>query len=203
MEKRKRILIAVLIGAVAVIAAVYAFFQYDSNQIKKMDGTFQAGNGKEAEDGILLQMIFDAGTMTYEEKMNGTATIDSGSYAIIEGKLQVFSVTSDGNTKTYFADGDAIIAEDGFYQGKIPKGEKFDAVCTLQGKELSSEITFKSDGTYVQKDIDTDGAEMGTAAGTYMRDGNYIKRTADTKEPVIDLYVHEGQMTEEYFIKVQ
>ncbi len=207
MTKKKKYIAGIL--ACLVIAAVLIGVWYQKNEGKgsrAVDGVYQrvvSADGSETS----FHIAFDGGTMTYVQDMvveGQSYTIDSGSYTVTDGIVQVYSETDDANSIAYVVDGDYIIARDFIYEGSIPETETFEAVVTHKGTDVTREVVFQKDGTYEETISTGEGSSeerVTKSAGTYTRDGKFIKRIPDSGEKVIDFYVYEDQVTNSYYEK--
>lgn len=209
MTKKKKYMAGVL--GCLVIAAVLIGVWYQKNGgkgSKEVDGVYQrvvSVDGSETSFNI----AFDGGTMTYVQDMvveGQSYTLDSGSYTVTDGVVQVYSETDDANSIAYVVDGDYMIARDFIYEGSIPASETFEAVVTHKGTDVTREVVFQKDGTYeetITTEDDSSEERVTKSAGTYTRDGKFIKRSPDSGEKVIDFYVYQDQVTNSYYEKTK
>ena len=107
MTKKKKYIAGIL--ACLVIAAVLIGVWYQKNEGKgsrAVDGVYQrvvSADGSETS----FHIAFDGGTMTYVQDMvveGQSYTIDSGSYTVTDGIVQVYSETDDANSIAYVVD---------------------------------------------------------------------------------------------------
>lgn len=145
---------------------------------------------------------------TYEESLQAASTtseLDKGSYEEKDGKF-ITTSSKDKKQLTYAKDGDYLIVESEMYEGTIAEDDTFDAVCTYEVEgECKKTITFKKDGTYEQELISyaqegsSEEDSKQTTTGTYQRDGKFIKRTSDSSETLLDLYVYDNRLSDAYY----
>lgn len=202
-------LCALLIVFITGGAACAADGNSEETPVQSVDGVYQMSSP--SEEDTIFRISFDAGTMTYVEDMivgEQSYTVDSGSYHVEDGCIFTFSETDDAKSLEYVIDGDYILAKSFLYQGELPDGDTFEAVCAYEGNGVNYEIAFHEDGTYEEISRTTGGEDLEAAddmepgvqtSGTYARDGSFLKRTDDTGEPLSDFYIYEGQITNFYY----
>ncbi len=165
-----------------------------------VDGVYNVviPSGNEAA-ATILGFEFHKADASYKE----TITLGQESYVLYEGIYEVDEAAdlvtctpSKGDVQNFVIAGNYLIAEGFFYDGMIPDGTTFDAVCTLENSAGgTSTITFKEDGTYKE----SGGASR--AEGTYTRDGDFIHRIAGDGSSQTDFIIYGGHISNAFYIK--
>lgn len=230
--KTSDIIMDCIIGGVVLVVLIVVLttvFGHSRENEEKESGTMQSSEEKPQAEGkqsgdlryecvisgekagtndTTFVLLFHTGRKTYEEVIeaaNRESQLDKGTYKEENGSF-VTSSSEGRESAVYTQDGNYLIATSDIYEGELPKGETFEAVCTYEKKnELKKTITFRKDGTYEQTLLsyasEEDSGEDTTAVttGTYQRKGKFIQRTSDQKEVLMDFYVYKNQISDAYY----
>lgn len=199
MDKKIRVAAGVLVAGFALVLALWAYMGEKGGSVDVYELKVPGTAGESSEN--VFRFAVDPGTMTYvqEAEIEGqTFTLDSGSYSVEEGGIHTYSETDDVNSLYYVTDGDYIFAEAYLYEGNIPSGISFEAVCTYERNGADGEISFHQDGTYEEET-----AEGESLSGTYERDGNLIHRRLENGGAELDFYVYGDRITNSFYKKVK
>lgn len=156
----------------------------------------------------VFSITFHSDRMTYEESMSAggqSSMLDKGTYVIEDGKY-ITTSTKTQKENTYVKDGEYLIVENEMYKGKLPDGEAVDTelVYEIEG-EVKNTLTLKKDGTYKETILSYASEDTGstdsekTNTGTYVREGNFIKRTADDGGTLLDFYIYNDRISNAYY----
>lgn len=195
MDKKIRVAAGVLLAGFALVLALGAYMGEKGGSVNVYELKVPGTAGESGEN--VFRFAVDPGTMTYvqEAEIEGQAfTLDSGSYSLEEGGIHTYSETDDSNSLYYVMDGDYIFAREYLYDGSIPSGNSFEAVCTYKGNGASGEISFHEDGTYEEET-----AEGESLRGTYERDGALIHRTLENGGAELDFYIYGDRITNSFY----
>lgn len=199
MDKRIRIAMGAVLAGFAVALAVCAYGGENGGGVDMYELSVPGTSG--GDSGNVFRLAVDKGTMTYvqEAEIEGQDfTLDSGSFSVEEGGIQFYSETDDANALFYVIDGEYIFAREYLYEGSIPSGKTFEAVCSYERNGISQEISFHEDGTYEETT-----AEGDSLSGTYERDGNLIRRTMEDGSPELDFYIYGDRITNSFYKRVK
>lgn len=199
MDKRIRIAMGAVLAGFAVALAVCAYGGENGGGVDMYELSVPGTSG--GDSGNVFRLAVDKGTMTYvqEAEIEGQDfTLDSGSFSVEEGGIQFYSETDDANALFYVIDGEYIFAREYLYEGSIPSGGTFEAVCSYEKDGVSQEISFHEDGTYEETT-----AEGDSLRGTYERDGNLIHRMAESGSPELDFYIYGDRITNSFYRRVK
>jgi hypothetical protein len=204
----KGIALAVLLVAIVCVVSVGIFTgmllkaSTSGGGPEQIEGTYAIAIASgEDTDSTVLSFVFSAEDMTYRETISlgekeydlaaGTYTYDAQSAKV------VCTPDSDSDAQTFFVSGDYLFADGYFYEGEIPDGKTFDAVCTYTNSAgTETVITFSADGTYTEV-----GGTSTATSGTYTRKNDTITRTASDGSPLVDFQIYEGQISNSYYVK--
>lgn len=218
------IVLLIVVGTTAVNKEKGRAGSHHDSDVTKGMAEPKTVNGEEGElryacvitegssNDTIFYVTFHPDRMTYEESIqvsDKTSELDKGTYE--ERNKKMVTTSSEGKKQlTYVTDGEYLIVESEMYDGTIPSGDTFDAVCTYEVKdECKKRITFKKDGTYEQELVsyaqkgssEQDSKEKTT--GTYQRKGKFIQRISDSKESLLDFYIYEDKISNAYYRLVQ
>ncbi|MCM1258383.1 MAG: hypothetical protein NC307_11095 [Roseburia sp.] len=197
MDKRIRVAAGAFLAGFAVVLAVCVYRGERGGSVDVYELKVPETAGEDS--GNVFRFAVDRGTMTYvqEAEIGGeTFTLDSGSFSVEEGGIQLYSETDDANSLFAVIDGEYIFAKEYLYEGNIPDSRTFEAVCNYERNGGSGGISFHEDGTY--EEITAEGESL---RGTYERDGNLIHRMLESGSPELDFYIYEGRITNSFYKK--
>lgn len=196
MDKKIKIAMGILVAGFALVLAAFVYRGENGGSVDVYELRIPETTGEDS--GNVFRLAVDKGTMTYvqEAEVEGqTFTLDSGSFSVEEGGIQFYSETDDANSLFAVIDGEYIFAREYLYEGSIPSGRTFEAVCSYEG---NGDISFHEDGTY--EEATPEGIEL---KGTYERDGNLIHRMLESGSPELEFYIYEGRITNSFYKKVK
>jgi hypothetical protein len=204
---QKKIRIAVLvIVLVAVLAAILVGWLLKGNtsgsNTEQVEGTYAIViSSGEDTDSTVLAFDFSLEDMTYRESITvgGTAyDLAAGTYTYDKEAAKVVCTPDSGSdSQSFILFGEYLLADGYFYEGEIPDGKNFDAVCTYTNSAgTQTVITFSSNGTYTEE-----GGTSTATGGTYERKGDRIVRTAADGSPLVDFLIYQGQISNSYYVK--
>lgn len=217
--KASNVIMDCIIGGVVLVLLVVAVAMGGNH-----DGDESGGTG--GKDGVAVYrcVIDDASSnntvfslefhkkdMTYREFLEAgdkSTELDRGSYREEDGKW-ITTSEKGKDTVTYFRDGDYLLAEEAMYQGKLPKGNLFDATFTYEeAGVMKSTLQFKMDGTYVNTVLSYGSKGEGdraqdttkTTRGTYQRKKKSISRKENgSGGTLLDFYIYGDRITNAYY----
>lgn len=163
-----------------------------------VDGVYQMEVATKDSDNTVWAYHFWKENGTFSE----TVTIGDESYELLNGTYEidednglVHTKADSGNVQDFIIAGEYLLADGFFYEGEIPEGETFDAVCAYTGDAgTTSTVDFSKDGRYT-----FEGSIR--SAGTYKREENMITMENKNGSSVVNFVIYNGKISNSYFVK--